>query len=334
MPPHCGGHLVSAGERFSRGRRPDPKAARRGCLTIIGRQRPPIGVSTGVYSQFPNHATPDAVADGMMQLPADVYEVLLFGSWSDMRAAARTIADAHRPVAIVHGEKRVGGLLGGAQPEERRRGQELVLTAIEVARILGAPAVNIHLWDLPDSDRHLDRNLAALAEILPDVWQSGIRLLVETIPCQADLPWRNVDRALDFAEERARATGARPAAGQVLGVNLDLEFLSWHDGVRVALEECVPVWGERLGNVHVKDHDGRPFDAEGRRRYVNPGDGHLDYPWIFGRLHAAGYAGPLMFEGNVTRAGDRQAALAATVVYLERIRQWRDSVWTGPGGES
>lgn len=293
----------------------------------IAAQRPPIGVSTGVYSQFPHYATPEAVADGMTRLPAEVYEVLLFGSWSDMPAAARAIADAGRPVAVVHGEKRVGGLLGSAQPEERRRGQELVLTAIDVARVLGAPAVNIHLWDLPDSDRFLERNLQALDEILPEIWQSGVRLLVETIPCQADVPWRNVNRALDFVEQRARESGVRPASGQVLGVNLDLEFLSWHDGLRVALEECVPIWGDRLGNIHVKDHDGHPFDAEGRRRYVNPGDGHLDYPWIFGRLRDAGYHGPLMFEGNVTRAGDRQAALAATERYLDRIRGWADAVW-------
>ncbi len=295
-------------------------------MTISG-QRPPIGVSTGVYSQFPDHATPDAVADGMTRLSADVYEVLLFGSWGDPLAAARTIAGAGRPVAVVHGEKRVGGLLGAATPEERRRGQDLVRTAIEAARILGAPAVNIHLWDLPDSDRHLDRNLEALKEILPEVWGSGVRLLVETIPCQADVPWRNVDRALAFAEDLAGATGASPVSGLVLGVNLDLEFLSWHDGVRVALEERVPVWGPRLGNVHVKDHDGQPFDPQGRRRYVNPGDGNLDYLWIFGKLRDAGYTAPLMFEGNVTRAGDRQAALAATEVYLQRMRRWADTVW-------
>lgn len=282
---------------------------------------PPIGVSTGVYSQFPDHATPEAVADGMQRLPADVFEVLLFGSWKDMAAASRTIAAAGRPVAVVHGEKRIGGLLGAETVDGRRLGQELVRQAIEAARILGAPAVNIHLWDLPDSDRHLERNLEALGEILPEVWGSGVHLLVETIPCQLNLPWDNVERALAFA-------AAQPAApAQPLGVNLDLEFLSWHDGVDVTLERHVPAWGQRLGNVHVKDHDGRPFDENGRRRYVNPGDGRLDYPAIFGRLRRAGYAGPLTFEGNVTRAGDRQAALAATALYLERIRRWAEAAW-------
>ena len=289
--------------------------------------RPRIGVSTGVYSQFPHHATPEAVADGMTRLSADVFEVLLFGSWPDAREAARTIASAGRPVAVVHGEKRVGGLLGSAKPEERRLGQDLVFAAVAAAQTLGAACVNIHLWDLPDSDRHLERNLEALAEILPDVWASGVHLLVETIPCQADVPWRNAQRALDFADALAARPGSAPPGGQALGVNLDLEFLSWHDGLRVALTECVPAWGSRLRNVHVKDHDGRPFDADGRRRYVNPGDGNLDYPWVFTQLRDAGYAGPLTFEGNVTRAGDRAAALAATELYLGRMRSWADAVW-------
>lgn|GEM_PF-3906446 len=288
---------------------------------------PPIGVSTGVFSQFPDHATPEAVADGMARLPADVFEVLLFGSWKDMPAAGRTIAAAGRPVAVVHGEKRIGGLLGAEDPAVRRQGQDLVRQAVEVAGILGAPAVNIHLWDLPDSDRHLERNLSAMGEILPEVWATGIRLLVETIPCQADMPWLNVERALAFADECARGTVGAPAPDLPLGVNLDLEFLSWHDGVDVTLDRHVPGWGPRLGNVHVKDHDGRPFDERGRRRYVNPGDGTLDYPGIFGRLRKAGYAGPLTFEGNVTAAGDRQAALSATVLYLERIRRWAEAAW-------
>ncbi len=291
---------------------------------------PPIGVSTGVYSQFPGYATPEAVADGMARLRADVFEVLMFGSWPDAREAARVIASAGAPVAVVHGEKRVGGLLGSEEPEKRRLGQDLVRAAIDAAAVLGAPCVNIHLWDLPDSDRHLQRNLEALAEILPEVWRSGVHLLVETIPCQADVPWRNADLALQAADRIAGAAGAAPPGGESLGVNLDLEFLSWHDGLREALTECAPRWGGRLRNVHVKDHDGRPFDENGRRRYVNPGDGNLDFAWIFGRLRDAGYGGPLMFEGNVTRAGDREAALAATQRYLDRIRSWAGEVW-GPG---
>lgn len=287
--------------------------------------RPRVGVSTGVYSQFPDHASPDAVADGMGRIGAEVYEVLIFGSWKDPRAAAQTIAGAGRTVAVVHGEKRVGGLLGSADAGERRLGQELALAAVEVAVTLGAPCVNLHVWDLPDSDRVLERNLEALASILPAIWRTGVHLLAETIPCQADVPWRNVERIMAFCDGLAPGMVA-PPGGETIGVNLDLEFLSWHDGLETALSEYVPRWGRRLRNVHVKDHDGRPF-VDGRRRYVNPGDGWLDYRHIFARLRDAGYAGPLMFEGNVTRCGDRAAALAATRMYLERITGWADEVW-------
>lgn len=291
--------------------------------------RPPIAVSTGVYSRFPEYATPAAVAEGMGRLEADCFEVLLFGSWDDPLTAARTIAAAHRPVAVVHGAKQIGGLLGAQDPAVRRQGQNLALRALEAAQVLEAPRVNIHLWDLPDSDRHLDRNLDALAELLPKVWESGCQLLCETVPCQADVPWRGVQRALDLAATLPGGAGRGPR----LGVNLDLEFLAWHDGIQETLTRFVPAWGQRLGNVHVKDFDGQPFAPDGRRRYVNPGDGTLDYPWIFGRLRAAGYQGPLTFEGNVTGHAERDRALAATNHYLRRLRQWADAAWKDAGPE-
>lgn len=287
--------------------------------------RPPVGVSTGVYTQFPGYASPEAVAEGMVAVGADVYEVLLFGSWPDPAAAARVIAAAGRPVAVVHAEKRIGGLLGAADPGQRRQGQELLRTAALAARILGASAINVHVWDLPDSDAHLERNLEALAEVLPAIWGAGITVLAETVPCRHGLPWANVDRVLAFCDGLAGASsaGVRP----LVGVNLDVEFVAWHGGLEEVFPGCVGRWGPRLGNVHLKDYDGQAFDPAGRRRYVNPGDGELDFPGIFAALREIGYRGPLTFEGNVTRVGDRAAALAATRGYLQRLRQWAEQVW-------
>ncbi len=300
-----------------------------------GAARPPVGVSTGAFSRFPEYAAPEAVAEGMRRLEgAEIFEVLVFGHWEDPEAAGRTLAAAGRPVAVVHGVKHIGGLLGSAEAEERRRGQALALQAVRIAGLVGAPAVNVHLWDLPGSDRNLERNLEALVELLPAVSAAGTRLLVETVPCQAAVPWEGVQRALDHAERVLGAEGPSSA----LGVNLDLEFLAWHQGLEITLGEYAPRWAGRLGNVHVRDYDGRPFDEAGRRRYVNPGDGQLDLPRIFAQLAAAGYRGPLIFEGNVTRVGERDAVLAAASRYLVRMRDWAQAAWgwpgTGPGGGS
>ena len=291
---------------------------------------PALGVSTGVFARFPDRSGPEAVAAAMQVLAAevDVFEVLMFGQWQDPLQAARTLAAGRPRVAVVHGEKRCGGLLGAADPAQRRRGQDLVLQACDAAGILGAECVNIHLWDLPDSDRFLPRNLAALQAILPEVWGRKLRLLVETIPCQQGLPWENVDLALDAAAALADRCGRR-ADGLPLGVTLDLEFVAWHDGIEPVLNRWLPRRAGALGNVHVKDFDGQPFGADGRRRYINPGDGGLDFVRIFGALRDAAYSGALVFEGNVTRAGSGSApdVLAATAEYLRRLRGWRAAVW-------
>ena len=296
---------------------------------------PTLGVSTGVFARFPDRAGPEAVAAAMQALTAevDVFEVLMFGHghWKDPLQAARTLAAGRPRVAVVHAEKRCGGLLGASDPAERRRGQDLVLQACDAASILGAESVTIHLWDLPDSDRCLQRNLAALEAVLPEVWGRNLRLLVEMIPCQQGLPWENVDLALDAAAALAGRCGRATTAGPSLGVTLDLEFVAWHDGIDPVLSRWLPRRASAVGNVHVKDYDGQPFAADGRRRYVNPGDGGLDFPRIFRALRDAGYGGALVFEGNATRAGSGSGSdvLAATAGYLRRLRQWRATVWGG-----
>ncbi len=291
---------------------------------------PALGVSTGVFARFPDRATPEAVAEAMASLAAevDVFEVLMFGLWKDPLQAARTLAAVRPRVAVVHAEKRCGGLLGGSDPAERRHGQELVLQACDAAAALGAAAVNIHLWDLPDSDRCLQRNLGSLEAILPEVWGRNVRLLVETIPCQRGLPWDNVDLALDAAAALAARLG-RDGVDPPLGVTVDLEFLAWHDGIEPLLGGWLSRRAAAVGNVHVKDYDGRPFGDDGRRRYINPGDGGLDFARIFGALRDTGYTGALVFEGNVTRAGSGSGpeVLAATREYLGRLRRWRAEVW-------
>ena len=88
-------------------------------------------------------------------------------------------------------------------------------------------------------------------------------------------------------------------------------------------------------DVHVRDYDGQPFTAEGRRRYLDPGEGQLDFPAIFGALVADGFRGPFMYEGShtpVSGAGDVSAINAV----LANMRRWladadRDAAPVAPG---
>ena len=83
-----------------------------------------------------------------------------------------------------------------------------------IARALGAELVVLHLWELPDGDRYLERNLERLPALLDIAEEHGLTLTVETIPCTVGNPVDNVRRACE-RDARCRVT-------------LDTEFLAAH----------------------------------------------------------------------------------------------------------
>lgn len=65
----------------------------------------------------------------------------------------------------------------------------------------------------------------------------------------------------------------------------DPEFLALHDELDLAL-----AGGDLLAEtkiIHVKDYDGAFFDAQGRRRYLHPGEGRLDLAAVAAAANAS-----------------------------------------------
>jgi sugar phosphate isomerase/epimerase len=59
------------------------------------------------------------------------------------------------------------------------------------------------------------------------------------------------------------------------------------------------LWREgRMRHVHVKDYDGQLRTPEGRRRYLAPGEGHIDFAWFFGALAERGFRGSVSLEAS------------------------------------
>jgi len=78
-----------------------------------------------------------------------------------------------------------------------------------------------------------------------------------------------------------------------LGITVDMEFMHLHG---TDLNWLITTFGKRLANVHFRDSDGSLLGEDGRRRYLNPGDGKIDLHNAVKVLHNAGYSGPLTIE--------------------------------------
>jgi sugar phosphate isomerase/epimerase len=216
-----------------------------------------------------------AILELAPRLGVDGIEVLITrGMLGHLDAVVELLDDLTVPV--VHAPKRAGAAL----PDDTAVAA-LEESASFAARI-GAGVAVLHLWNLPDGDRYFDTRLDAVV-LAADVFEPhGVTLAIETIPCLASTPLRNIERVLE-REPR-------------VGVALDTEFLAMHDEVSDALAADW-LW-PHVRHVHVKDYGGALVDADGNRRYLLPGDGSIDFPLFFEALDARGYTGAVSLEAN------------------------------------
>jgi sugar phosphate isomerase/epimerase len=200
--------------------------------------------------------------------PADL-ELSIYDVWDE-----RVIDDLHGlPIVIAHAEKTIGATLSGDRPA-----LEQFALNCRIASALGAQTLVFHLWELPDGDRYLERNLDHLPGLLDTAEEHGLTLAVETVPCTIGTPVDNVRRACE-RDPRCRVT-------------LDTEFLAFHGQLDRGGE-----LGDRIAHVHVKDFDPTVWGTK-PRRYLLPGEGVLD---LDGWLQALAYDGTLTLELSAVR---------------------------------
>jgi sugar phosphate isomerase/epimerase len=218
-------------------------------------------------------------------LEVDGLEIMFFRAWYPEveHVAAKLLASGLR-FPIIHAEKSIGPSLGSPLAEERAQGLERLAINCRFGAQLGARLLVLHLWGLPDSDEHLERNLGMLDACLALAASAGLELAVETIPCVRADPLSNVYRAI---EQDRRCL-----------VALDTEFLTFHQ----QLEESLAtdwLWQDgRVRHVHIKDYDGQMFGPNNFRRYLHPGEGSIDFSSFFKGLAAQGFHGSITLEAS------------------------------------
>jgi sugar phosphate isomerase/epimerase len=249
--------------------------------------------STGLVNRFPDAAPHQAIVDRLPELTVDGFELGIGRTW-DLARVEHDLGGAGLRFEAAHADKRIGAELL-EDPHAALAGLE---SNCRLAATLGASIVVLHLWELPVGDRRLEENLALLPACLDIADASGLLLAIETIPCSLGSPLENVHRALD-RDDRCHVT-------------LDTEFLARDGQLEAALEDDL-LWS-RVAHIHVKDYADALRDEDGRRRYLIPGEGTIDFDHVFRALRARRYKGALTLEvsavntaGNIDEQRFRQA---------------------------
>ena len=163
---------------------------------------------------------------------------------------------------------------------DRRRREEFLERAIDIAAALGAPAVSLWSGARPEGcaapTGELDRRLAeALGPLCERAAAAGLVIAFEPEPGM------HIESMADF--ERIDALVSHPA----LALTLDVGHAHLTEP---SAEETVRRWAGRIANVHL----------EGMRRPVHdhllPWDGDMDLAAVLAALREVGYAGPATFE--------------------------------------
>ena len=245
----------------------------------------PVLCSTGVFTQEPEWDDPALIYARAPRVPADGFEVLIYHDWYGvLDDVARHLRAIDRPCPVTHAEKSIGPLL----VDDRARALHRFEANCRFTRAIGAGTLVLHLWGMPHADARLDTQLDALSHLLDVADNHGLRLAIEAIPCRVHDPLSNIQRVI-ARDERA-------------WVALDTEFLAMHEQLDAAMAADWLWTSGRVCHLHIKDYDGRQTDAEGRRRYLHPGEGTIDFPALVARLVARGYAGPISLEATVLDA--------------------------------
>jgi sugar phosphate isomerase/epimerase len=269
---------------------------------------PTVLASTGIFTRDPDQTDHTAILEHAPKLGTAGYELSLYDAWhGHLDEVIEDLRGSSLSFPVLHADKSIAVGLGGEDSDEA----DQALAAFEVncraAVALGAETLVLHLWERPEGDREIERNLERLTACLDTAEAYELVLTVETIPGIAATTLANIRLALE-RDVRCRVT-------------LDTEFLAFHG----QLDESIAaewLWGDNaVRHVHLKDFDGRLSDSNGRR-YLLPGEGSLELQSFLAGLVDRGYDGAITLEASaLTSSGkldqNRLGEIAAVVKQLQ-----------------
>ena len=239
--------------------------------------------STGAFSRYPDYVDYHAALRYGPQLDVDGLELMFYASWYDkIDTIATTLQRSGLRFPVMHTEKNIGVALGKPDVAERERGVQWLSENCRLASLLDTKVLVLHLWGWPELDDHLENNLALFSQCLDITEQYGLTLAIETIPCRHFDPLSNVRRAWE-CDNRCQ-------------VALDTEFLAQSNQLDEAFTSAW-LWSPcHVQHIHIKDFDGHSFTPDGRRRYLHPGEGTIDFEHFFDQLKQCRYDGYISLE--------------------------------------
>lgn len=270
---------------------------------------PTILCSTGAFSRDPDFTDYTVAIQYAPALDAAGFELMFYPDWyAEIEEIGAVLSRSGLHFPAMHGEKSIGTLLGQHDANERQRGVQRLVENFRLGHRLKTRLLVLHLWNWPELDDDLENNFSVLRQCYDEAARYEIELAIETIPGRHYDPLTNIKKALQV-EPRCHFA-------------LDTEFLANYQQMETIFQTPWLWQEERVHHVHIKDSNGHPF-VNGRRSYLHPGQGNIDFVRFFQQLRQTGFHGNLSLEAPAISAdGDVQLQRLNTSLHFIQQYAW------------
>ena len=183
---------------------------------------------------------------------------------------------------IMHFDKEIGVMLSECNDSISNDALRLLEINCQFAKQIGAKKGVFHLWGGIKSDSHIEYNISFLPKIIDIFKKYEIELLVENIPCIINSGLAIWQKLYKFLPD--------------LGFILDTRFGAFHDELIDIFN--APIWNH-IKHIHISDYSSYPRNYEKIRPILHPGEGVIDFDFVFKKLKDIGYSGSYTLESPV-----------------------------------
>lgn len=216
---------------------------------------------------------PERVEPVLQHIDTDWFELFLFNHWNKKDIPHTFLG---YPFYSVHGSKYLCFVL----EEDSHKGLTLLQQDIHIAHKVEASTLVLHIYNSLNETPNLDRVINTLKATQTFAEEHSVSLSLELIP-HITIPIPEIAAFLDSHLEGPFFT-------------IDLEYTSKYECLTDVLTHI-----NRVNNIHVRDYDGH-WVVNGKRRYLKPLDGTLDFDAIFSTIAQSGYDGTYTLEAPHT----------------------------------
>ncbi len=194
---------------------------------------------------------------------------------------------------VTHCDKDVGTLLSDAavirtdsvseSERLRKKAFDLFCVNLAAASSAGSKRLVLHLWGGLSSDNAVDYNVEWLSELCEKAREYGIKILIENVPSAKADPLSNLRKI------------KAPAVDEC-GFVYDTRFAECHRQHKETLSDTSVA--PKIEHVHISDYIGGLKEFSHLRPVYHPGEGTVDFGFIFSKLREIGYGGTFTLESQ------------------------------------